>query len=60
MSVVKFKPGRSPRILDTQALEVQENTRKAVQRSEDAVIRSKQLVKKSKEVIAAAKKHGHG
>ena len=56
MAVIKFKPARSPRVLDQREQNAHEHTKKAVQRSISTVARSKELIKKSKEVIAATRK----
>jgi hypothetical protein len=60
MTVVKFKPLRTARLLDASTQKVQENSVQAVQRSQSAVGRSKELVSKSKKVIAAITKRSAG
>lgn len=60
MPVIKFKPFRSPQILDAKTVQRQESTKQTVHRSKSAVLRSRELIKQSKEVVAISRKRRKG
>jgi hypothetical protein len=60
MPVTKFKPVKTPRMLETLVQDAHEHTNKTVQRSLAAVARSRELIKKTKAVIAAVRRRKAG
>jgi hypothetical protein len=52
MGVIKFKPRKTPRLLDTWATEQDTSSKKTTEESKKAVQRSRELIKKSREIMA--------
>lgn len=52
--VIKYKPQRSPRLLEMQSSQEYDEQKKTLQKARNAVSRSGELIKKSKEIVASS------